>query len=284
MADRDQLFNPSTFKLMAREPYIQSIALKALWYEIKNGKKISKINARIGKNKIFDRGLPPKYPEGRLLTALVRYSAKFGFYKWTKMLLKLGADSNAVDHYGYTALMWAIGSPKENAYDTVASLIENGADLEVDCSGWTPLMRAAALGDFQICKLLLEAGANPNRCDPEGVNALMIACIFGQALNVEALIEAGADWKSKDIRGRSVVHWAAAKGRIDCLQQLEHVMDTVEINMLDAQGVRPVEMALESHFVECARWLTGFENRKKRVTVLPSSDVGSVAGFGGLKI
>jgi RNA polymerase primary sigma factor len=68
--------------------------------------------------------------------------------------------------------------------------IERGDDLNArDSSGQTPLMLAASRNKPQICRLLLEAGADPLLIDQKGNNALLIAYTKG-ALEVASLLEA----------------------------------------------------------------------------------------------
>lgn len=68
--------------------------------------------------------------------------------------------------------------------------IERGDELNArDSSGQTPLMLAASRNKPQICRLLLEAGADPLLIDQKGNNALLIANTKG-ALEVALLLEA----------------------------------------------------------------------------------------------
>ena len=68
--------------------------------------------------------------------------------------------------------------------------IERGDDLNArDSSGQTPLMLAASRNKPQICRQLLEAGADPLLIDQKGNNALLIAHTKG-ALEVALLLEA----------------------------------------------------------------------------------------------
>ena len=72
--------------------------------------------------------------------------------------------------------------------------IERGDDLNSrDSSGRTPLMLAAARNRHQICKLLLDAGADPLLCDAEGKNALFIANAAGARDAALLLLSAFAD-------------------------------------------------------------------------------------------
>ena len=72
-------------------------------------------------------------------------------------LLASGADANARDVNGWTALMAAAASGSEEiAYD----LLEDKADIDlVSDDGWSPLLVAADRGHTRLMRLLLEAGA-----------------------------------------------------------------------------------------------------------------------------
>ncbi len=93
-------------------------------------------------------------------------------------LLRLGADPNATDSDGRTALM--IAAEWGGHADTVAALLEGGAAVDaVARDGWTALMRAAYSGKAECARLLLEAGADASlratRGESEGKTALELA-------------------------------------------------------------------------------------------------------------
>src|SRR5262245_65528946 len=74
-----------------------------------------------------------------------------------KALLEKGADVNAVDDGGATALMWAVTDLEKTAL-----LLDRGADVNARSSdGRTPLLIASALhGSSPVVKLLLDKGAD----------------------------------------------------------------------------------------------------------------------------
>ncbi|HZW61589.1 MAG TPA: ankyrin repeat domain-containing protein [Candidatus Babeliales bacterium] len=75
-----------------------------------------------------------------------------------KLLLEHGADINAKDANGYTALMHAI---TEDDIESAHLLLEYGADINAtDAFGFTALMWAAVGNNTEAVKLLLEKGAN----------------------------------------------------------------------------------------------------------------------------
>lgn len=86
------------------------------------------------------------------------YAALYADLETVRMLLDRGADPNAADHAGATALMWSI--------DDVAKaklLVERGANVNArSADGRTALMIASAWrGGTPTARLLLERGANP---------------------------------------------------------------------------------------------------------------------------
>jgi RNA polymerase primary sigma factor len=71
--------------------------------------------------------------------------------------------------------------------------IDRGDDLNArDEKGQTPLMLSAARNKASICKLLLDAGADPNLLDPEGRTALNFAQIAGATDAVSVIAAASS--------------------------------------------------------------------------------------------
>ncbi len=86
--------------------------------------------------------------------------------------------------------------------DKVEALLEAGADANAkDNVGVTALMRAARTGDSDTVQALLDAGAEVNGKDNVGVTALMRAARTGDSDTVRALLDAGAEVSVNDKDG-----------------------------------------------------------------------------------
>ncbi|HEY0587816.1 MAG TPA: ankyrin repeat domain-containing protein [Pseudoduganella sp.] len=94
---------------------------------------------------------------------------------------------------GNTALMMAAFQKNKPA---VLALLEKGA--QINRPGWTALHYAAAAGDLDIMKLLLERHANIDAASPTGTTPLMLAAREGQEDAAQLLLEQGADATLKD--------------------------------------------------------------------------------------
>jgi len=87
-------------------------------------------------------------------------AAENGLTNIVQWILNAGADVNAKDHYGWTALMFA-SNRCHNA--CVKLLLDNGADVNAKSNaGWTVLMDASYYGHEACVRLLLANGADVN--------------------------------------------------------------------------------------------------------------------------
>jgi ankyrin repeat protein len=133
-------------------------------------------------------------------------------------LLSQGAEVNARDPEGYTALFYAANnSQNEDANDTtlpvVTILLNQGAKVDA-CGndGSTPLMWAAGKGETRVCETLLNSGADVNAVDNSGKSPLLHA-VDGAADPVLArlLVSHGADVNAQDAAGETALMKAARR-------------------------------------------------------------------------
>lgn len=137
-----------------------------------------------------------------------------------KAAIDSGADVNAVDKDGYTALMRAAMYGRTSA---LRMLIDAGASVDVGCetySEWTALMLALARGKNDCAKILIDSGANVNAKDINGVSVLMAAAGYGNAEGVELLLSSGADSKVSDQWGSRAISWAIINNGVRAVELL----------------------------------------------------------------
>lgn len=83
-----------------------------------------------------------------------------GTARSVQLLLGMGADPNAVDGGGRTALHFLSSIRVPEPYEKVKLLLAAGADMEADLGGgWTPLGLCAARSSFHAFDILLTLGA-----------------------------------------------------------------------------------------------------------------------------
>lgn len=136
-----------------------------------------------------------------------------------KSALKTGANVNAKDQSGWTALDHSI--QKKNA-QLVKLLIQAKAQVNPlnELIGGRPLLRATSLGQTEIVRLLIKSGANVNDVSEKGSTALMNAAFYGHNDIVRMLITAKAD-----------------------------------VNLSGESGFAPLDLALQMHHAEAAKLL-----------------------------
>ena len=132
-----------------------------------------------------------------------------------RALLSDGADVNAPQGDGMTALHWAARSA--NA-DLAGLLLEAGADVGAvtRIGAYTPLLLASEVGSAHVVRLLLAGGAEQTATtdDVGGATPLHLAAGAGDAEAVRLLLEHGGDADAREARwGQTPLMYAAARGR-----------------------------------------------------------------------
>lgn len=135
-----------------------------------------------------------------------------------RKLLASGADVNAVQVDGTSALHWAT---HHDDAETVAALLSAGAKVNVvNRYGMPPLAQACTNGNAAVVKLLLEAGADAKVTMKGGESVLMLASRAGNAESVKALLARGADVNARERLGQTALMWAAAEGHTAVVRAL----------------------------------------------------------------
>jgi uncharacterized protein len=136
-------------------------------------------------------------------------AAKNGDKDSLRSLLQKGANVNATEGDGSTALHWASYRDDLEAVDI---LLRAGAKINVaNDLGATPLWTACQNGSEAMVRRLLAAGANPNAKLQVGETPLMMASRVGNPKVVEQLLVKGADPNVRAARGQTALMWAVAQ-------------------------------------------------------------------------
>ena len=158
-------------------------------------------------------------------TALM-LAARAGSINVAEVLVGRGADVNAREAWrGQTALMWAADS---NSPELTRFLIGHGANVDARAlhndwpvqmtaeprnqyrptGGMTPLLYAARVGCKDCVEAMLDAGADPNKPNPDAVTPLIVAIDNFAYDTAKLLFERGANPHIWDWWGRTPLHAA----------------------------------------------------------------------------
>lgn len=113
-----------------------------------------------------------------------------------KKLLEHGANPNAADDQGSTALLFAA---QEECFDLVKLLLTYGADPNISNSyDDTPFMHAINKGNVDIVQLLINFNANINKANKKGKAPLLVAVKKNDISLVKKLLSRNANSLLKD--------------------------------------------------------------------------------------
>lgn len=155
------------------------------------------------------------------VTALIA-AARGGHVPVVKLLLQYGANIQAKESHGRSALHWAVMAGKQ---DAVAVLIQEHTRLRIsvdirDNSGQPPLHWAARYGYEPIAEALIQNGAGVKKRCQNGNTSLTLASGYGQKGVVLVLLARGADVNVADEQGMASLAWAAKNGHYEVVKAL----------------------------------------------------------------
>lgn len=152
--------------------------------------------------------------------ATVTDGARRGDREAVRTLLKSGADVNAAEGDGTTALHWAA---RRGDAELVQMLVSAGANVRATTrlGSYTPLMMAAQAGHSAAVAALLAGGADVEAASTTGTTPLMFAAQSGDTRTVTMLVEGGARIDAREsAMEQTPLMFAAANNRTDVVKLL----------------------------------------------------------------
>jgi len=147
-------------------------------------------------------------------------AARSGDKEAVRALLKQGADVNAAEGDGTTALHWAA---RAGDAELVQMLLYAGTNVKATTrlGAYTPLMMAAQAGHSAVVAALLTGGSDVKATSTTGTTPLMFAAQSGDPRTVTMLVEGGSDVDARETAmGQTPLMFAAAYNRVDVVKLL----------------------------------------------------------------
>lgn len=156
------------------------------------------------------RGVNPNAPDPELGPPLVAAAQARSYDALRALLESPETKVNGLNKRGESALMLAA---LHGEFDTVKKLVAKGA--EVNKTDWTPLHYAAAGGNLEIAKFLVEKHAYLDAQSPNRTTPLMMAARHRNATIARFLVDEGADPTQRNDVGISAADYFQRYGEND---------------------------------------------------------------------
>jgi uncharacterized protein len=177
-------------------------------------------------------------------------SAEAGDTERVLKLLQEGADINATDKLGKTAV---VAATYQNEVDTVKALIQEGANINIqDSQLENVILNSGANGNLEIVRLAIKAGADMTITNRFGGTALIPAAERGHVEVVKELLTTS----DIDVNHINRLHWTALLEAVilgdggDKHQKIVQLLvdHGADVTIGDENGITPLEHAEERGF------------------------------------
>ena len=171
----------------------------------------------------------------------------------SQILIAHGANVSALDNNHETPLHCAA---VEGSEETVATLLNHGADIQFDKRGWTAIHVAAATDHHAVISEFIkqrkERTDEPSQ-DQKGLTPLHIAARNGCTTTLECLLSAGADVNRTTSDGAMAFHLGAENGHTQILECLRK--SKAEVGTSNKDKYTALHLAALNGHVETAEYL-----------------------------
>jgi ankyrin repeat protein len=191
-----------------------------------------------------------------------------GYTRMAAFLLAHGAEANARDKAGSTAILYAALGGHQDVVDLLrahgaaftlqdAAALGDGAAVRTmieanpalvdgeDSSGATALYWAAQAGHLDVVQLLVAHQAEVNSRNRGDATPLIGAAGSGRDQVVEFLLDHGADVNARTVGGETALHSAVWMNRREVVRIL--LAHQANAQLRNNDGQTPLNLALESH-------------------------------------
>jgi ankyrin repeat protein len=183
---------------------------------------------------LLERGADPNAQNQSGATPLVYAAWSF---ERTRLLVEHGAAVNVATNQGITPLL--VAAAAHGNVNTLRYLLDKGADVQAQTKdGEDALMRASLSGDAEMVRVLLDRGADPKRADKAGFTALENATTFPDSVRVKMLLETGSDPNAFNIFAGRVKNGPIALTHMTALMTTAPYSDQETIACLLKAGAR----------------------------------------------
>ncbi|HDQ25959.1 MAG TPA: hypothetical protein ENN43_04355 [bacterium] len=187
------------------------------------------------------------------------YAAAYGHIDVVREMIKEGADINAVDKEGNSALTEAM---RNDRLEVFKEIIKGGPDLEKH--GLTPLLAAVICGDNEKAAEIIKNDPRQAAArDNNGATTLYWAAAYGNSEAVKMLVEEGVDPDLMDIARNTAVLTSVTKGFTGILEIL--LSAGADVNCRGKLGTTPLMEACRMGDVETVKilmWAGALVNEK----------------------
>lgn len=187
---------------------------------------------------------------------LLNISSEYGQQKLIQELVKLGADINYINKYGFTPIHTATIYGQR---DMVEFLIDEGAVIDMpDSEGKTALHHASLYGRKDIAELLIDAGSYVNNINNYGKTPLHYVVYYDKYELAELLLEKDADVNAVDNYGATPLIYSKIYKTKDISELLINnggVLFMDGVSMREVNGKAPLHYACEKENIEMIKLL-----------------------------